>query len=88
MKKFKDLKKDDYIFHIDEKNNYNVKKLKIEFTRKHVYDNEINFSIKDRINEICLPGGWYRYGLFCAEEKVATDFVEKVIKKKKLLIFT
>lgn len=81
MKKFGDLKKGDIIYLIDEKNDYQIKPLKIKSITSY-YDGK-RYDIEGDITEF-FNKTWSRSGLFCTEEKIATDFVEKVIKKKKL----
>jgi hypothetical protein len=81
MKKFGDLKKGDTIYLIDEKNDYQIKPLKIKKITSY-YDGN-GYDIEGGITEF-FNKTWSRSGLFCTEEKIATDFVEKVIKKKKL----
>lgn len=84
MKKFKDLKKGDCIFLIDEKNGFKIEKAEIKSQEKN-YSSNYYVTLRTSSDAYySLHGDWSREGLICAEEKVANDFVEKVIKKKKL----
>lgn len=83
MKKFKDLKKGDCIFLIDEKNDFKIEKAEINGIKNYRDSNFVTLKTSSDAYDF-LHGDWSREGLICAEEKVATDFVEKVIKKKKL----
>jgi hypothetical protein len=84
MKKFKDLKKGDFIFLIDEKNDFKIEKLEIKSQEKNCSSSYYVTLKTSSYARYSLHGDWSREGLICTEEKVATDFVEKVIKKKKL----
>lgn len=83
MKKFKDLKKGDCIFLIDEKNDFKIEKAEINGIKNYKDSNYVTLKTSSDVYDF-LHGDWSREGLVCTEEKVATDFVEKVIKKKKL----
>lgn len=83
MKKFKDLKKGDCIFLIDEENDFKIKKAEINSIKSYTDNNFVTLKTSSDVYDF-LHGDWSREGLVCTEEKVATDFVEKVIKKKKL----
>lgn len=84
MKKFGEVKKGHTVYLIDAKHDYQVRPLKVIKTRE-CYDGSTEYELEDStLGKQYFPKSRSREGLFCAEEKVATDFVEKVIKKKKL----
>lgn len=80
MKKFGEVKKGDTVYLIDDKHDYQVKSLKVKKVNKY-YDG--NGYVVEGGERFC-PENLSRFGLLCTEEKIATNFVEKVIKKKKL----